>query len=753
MNSWRIRASVYLLATSFCLVANRATAQDAVEAAPYVWRNVTVGGGGFIPGIVFSRAEKGLVYLRSDMGGFYRWDALKQRWLPLNDAMAQSSYQGGESVAPDPVNPNVVYLAAGMYRWEPSAMMRSRDRGRTWQIFPVSFKMGGNEDGRGMGERLAVDPNSTNILMFGSRHNGLMRSQDYAQNWSPVDSFPNRGLGEPPRGSPETHGGLSFVVFDPHSAGQRDSNDKSPSRTIFVGSTDPGSAHLFRTDDAGQTWTSVSGGPNADWVPLQAQIDDQGRLFLTYSDSIGPNGVSAGGVFVLDTHSGLWTDITPGGRQGTREGGYCGLSLDRQHPGTLAVATLDRWHRGDTVFRTTDGGATWSDIAPMSQRDVSATPFLLWGNKQTRLGWWMAALAIDPFDSNHAAYGTGATIYATHDFSNVSHDQPTHWSPWVTGIEQTAIITLCSPSAGPPLLSGFGDIVGFVHDDLDKSPRGGFYQPTLGNTVMIDYAPLAPNVLVRAGDAAEANTSAAFSEDSGQTWQVISTGPAAERGRRSRGRMPPAIAVSADGRRFILTTDHAMLTTDRGASWTAVQGLPRDCRPIADRMNPQRFYSFDFATGQFFGSVDGGRRFAPLASQGLPADTAADRSIGPSWPLQAAPGKEGDLWYCGKAGLFHSLDGGKTFSQVQSDVRVRDLSFGKPAPGRAEPALFAIGSLGQLTAIFRSDDSGQSWIRLNDDQHQWGRRFRCICGDPRIFGRVYVGTDGRAILYGTPKDN
>ena len=67
-----------------------------------------------------------------------------------------------------------------MYRNDPSAILRSRDRGKTWDIFPVNFRMGGNEDGRGVGERLAVDPNDNRILYFGSRHDGLMRSTDAA---------------------------------------------------------------------------------------------------------------------------------------------------------------------------------------------------------------------------------------------------------------------------------------------------------------------------------------------------------------------------------------------------------------------------------------------------------------------------------------------------------------------------------------------------------------------------------------------
>ena len=60
-----------------------------------------------------------------------------------------------------------------------------RDRGNTWDVFPVSFRMGGNEDGRGVGERLAVDPNDNRVLFFGSRHEGLWKSTDCAATRMP----------------------------------------------------------------------------------------------------------------------------------------------------------------------------------------------------------------------------------------------------------------------------------------------------------------------------------------------------------------------------------------------------------------------------------------------------------------------------------------------------------------------------------------------------------------------------------------
>jgi hypothetical protein len=53
--------------------------------------------------------------------------------------------------------------------------------------------------------------------------------------------------------------------------------------------------------------------------------------------------------------------------------------------------------------------------------------------------------------------------------------------------------------------------------------------------------------------------------------------------------------------------------------------------------------------------------------------------------------------------------------------------------------------------VWRSEDGGASWLRINDDAHRWGRRFRAISGDPRVYGRVYIATDGRGLLYGDPK--
>jgi len=721
------------------------------DAVPnYRWRNVKVGAGGFIPGIVFSRVERDLAYARSDMGGAYRWDSAQSRWLPLQDDTPIGNDFGVESIAPDPVDPNVVHAAVGVSRREPAAMLRSDDRGTTWRRTPVDFRMGGNEDGRGLGERLAVDPNDTRILYFGSRHDGLQRSTDGGLTWRRVESFPVRGQGVSQLGP--THAGLSFVIFDPTSG-----TAGAGSRVILVGVADQGGARLIRSTDAGATWAAVEGGPRAELSAAKAELDDRGVLFLTCTLGIGPNGVSDGQVWRLDTKIDQWRDITPP----RPLGGFMGVAIDRTRPGVVMVSTLNRWQPGDTLWRSTDDGRNWTSLRERARRDVSATPYLYWGNDEPDFGWWIAALAIDPFNGERAVYATGATVYAT---SNLSA-RATDWTPWVEGIEQTAVITLVSLPTGPKLLTGFGDISGFAHEDLDRSPDLQFTTPVFANTNQIDYAGRAPNIVVRSGTPHEGvgsgghdGSTIAWSEDSGRSWKPLGrprpagAAEASPNPRMDLYRDAP-ITVTADGSTFVLATPQVAWSDDRGAGWRPSQGLPLLLRPVADRVDPLLLYALDFSNGGWFVSTDGARSFVQIASRGLPNDLNADRVTWreQSWPLKATPRHDGDLWFVSRSGLFRSRNAGQQFDRVASDLSVEMMDFGRSPPGKTYPALFAIGTRGDVRGVWRSNDEGVSWLRVNDARHQYGRRFRAIAGDPRVFGRVYVATDGRGVVYGEPE--
>src|ERR1044071_2044461 len=93
------------------------TPARAAASDPYTWKNVNIGGGGFIPGIIFNQSKQGLVYARTDIGGAYRWNTSTSRWVPLLDWVGFDNwgYNGAVSLATDAVDPDRVYVAAGMY--------------------------------------------------------------------------------------------------------------------------------------------------------------------------------------------------------------------------------------------------------------------------------------------------------------------------------------------------------------------------------------------------------------------------------------------------------------------------------------------------------------------------------------------------------------------------------------------------------------------------------------------------------------
>jgi len=98
-------------------------------------------------------------------------------------------------------------------------------------------------------------------------------------------------------------------------------------------------------------------------------------------------------------------------------------------------------------------------------------------------------------------------------------------------------------------------------------------------------------------------------------------------------------------------------------------------------------------------------------------------------------------------GLYHSTDSGASFIKIGSVSSAPLVGFGMAAPGAKYPAVYIVGTVGGVYGFFRSIDEGNSWTRINDDAHQYGYIF-AISGDPRIYGRVYLGTGGRGILYG-----
>ncbi|OZV84480.1 xyloglucanase [Micromonospora echinospora] len=750
-----LAAATAVLAVQVTVAPSGSAAAAAAE--PYSWKNVRIDGGGFVPGIVFNPTEKNLIYARTDIGGAYRWEQSTQSWTPLLDWVGNDKWgwNGVVSLATDPVQTNRVYAAVGMYTndWDPNngAILRSTDKGATWQATELPFKNGGNMPGRGMGERLAVDPNRNSIVYYAAEGgNGLWRSTDHGATWAKVANFPNVGnyVADPndSSGYQSQNQGLTWVSFDKSTG-----TAGNPTQTVYVGVADKQNP-VYRSTNGGTTWERIPGQPTG-YLAHKGVVDHVGgHLYIATSDTGGPYDGAKGDVWKFTRATGAWTQISPIPSSSTDAYfGYSGLTIDRQKPNTLMVATQISWWPDAIFWRSTDGGATWSRIWDWSSypnrtkkytMDISSVPWLDFGanpsppEEAPKLGWMNESVEIDPHDSNRFLYGTGATIYGSTELTKWDTGGTFTIKPMVRGLEETSVLDLVSPPSGAPLVSALGDVGGFRHDDLTAVPGKMFTQPVFTSSTSLDFAETKPAVMVRAGNFTDADrpgdSHVAFSTDGGANWfQGSEPG-----GINSGG----TVAAAADGSRFVWAPGDAgqqvVHSVGFGNSWTASTGLPANAVVESDRVNPQKFYGFK--AGTFYVSGNGGASFTASAATGLPATGNVK--------FKALPGREGDIWLAGEGGLWRSTDSGATFTKLARVSTAGNVGFGKAAPGRTYPALYLFGTVEGQHGVFRSDDTGATWVRINDDRHQYGNAGEALTGDPRVYGRVYLGTNGRGIL-------
>ncbi|HUJ71804.1 MAG TPA: cellulase, partial [Verrucomicrobiae bacterium] len=632
-----------------------------------------------------------------------------------------------------------------------AAILRSADRGKTFEWTDVPFKMGGNEMGRNNGERLAVDPNSSDILFFGSRRDGLWKSVDRAVTWEKVPGFPEISTTLPPppgltnftnrprrfRFQPQAVGIVS-VVFDPASG------KPGPATPVIYAAVSAPDSNLLYSADAGATWQLVTNRP-VGLRPTRLVRSPDGLLYLSYGKEPGPNVMTDGAVWKFDPKKSTWTDITPvKPTDGDQRFGYGAVNIDPQHPNVIMATTFARWNPMDEIFRSTNGGTTWMPLVEKGVWDHSSAPY-------TRMHkpHWMGDIEISPSNSNHVMFTTGYGIWSCRDITAADAGRPTHWEFFNHGLEETVPQGLISPPEGAHLLSALGDQDGFRHDDLTVSPPGGaFAGPRFSNSDSIAFAAGKPQIIVRAGSGGSEPVHAAISVDGGQSWQALGSEPPDTSGAGN-------IALSADAKTIVWTPRRGApyFSTDRGTNWTACLGLQPRQAVVADSINPARFYAFDSSTGRLDTSTNGAVSFLEGAAElpkaeEFPGGFGGGGGVGGE--VYATPGREGVLWIAFRhEGLYCSTNAGATFTKLGGVDEAYSLGFGKAAPGRDRPTLYLAGKIGDVQAIFRSDDDGRTWLRLNDDSHQYGW-VNHVTGDPRIYGRVHFATGGRGIIYGDP---
>ncbi|RYO85613.1 hypothetical protein DL763_007022 [Monosporascus cannonballus] len=725
-----------------------AAAAAPIEAA-FTWKNVRIGGGGgFVPGIVFHPRAKGVAYARTDIGGLYRLNAADDSWTSVTDGITDHANWhnwGIDAVALDPQNAGAVYAAVGMYTndWDPDngSIIRSSDKGATWAFSKLPFKVGGNMPGRGMGERLAVDPANSKILYFGARSgNGLWKSTDGGVTFSKVSSYTAVGTFIP---DPTDVGGyngdkqgLTFVTFDSTSKTINGATSR-----IFVGTADNTTASVYVSEDAGATWKAVPGQPRR-YFPHKCVLQPKEKaLYLTYSDGTGPYDGASGAVYRYDITASTWKDITPVTGEALTYG-FGGLGVDQLKPGTLVVASLNSWWPDAQLFRSTDSGATWSRIwewanyPNMNYYYSLTTPKAPWIKPgfldldTKRLGWMIETLEINPHDSDHWLYATGLTVYGGHDLTKWDTVHNVSIQSLADGIEEFAVLDLASAPGGSELLAAVADDSGFTFastSSLGTSPKTPWNNPMFSSSVSVDYAGNSVKNVIRIGNTAGAQQ-VAVSGDGGVTWNLYSGADTTKAG--------GSVAYSADASTVLWSTSgNGVQRSQHQSTFSAVSTLPSGAVIASDKKNNTVFYGGSGAT--FYVSKNAGTSFAKAGALGSAKEVRH---------IAAHPLKAGEVWVSTDVGLFHSTNYGASFTQASTAVsNTYQVALGRGSGNNWNIYAFGTGPAGPR--LYGSADNGASWADLQGSQSFGAIDSARLAGSANTAGQVFVGTNGRGVFY------
>ncbi|WP_236904494.1 dockerin [Collimonas fungivorans] len=680
-------------------------------------------------------------------------------------------------MAVDPTNANKVYMTTSMsVSYGNGRFYYSSNQGNTWNYVNLPFPVGSNDQGRAIGERLMVDPNLPSTLFYASRTAGLWKSTNYGMNWSQVTSLSpyvmtTNDISGSTSGSPI---GVEFVTFDTTVPTTGFTPTGSATKTIYIGIAPDYkglaglSSYLYKSTDGGATWAAVSTpsvvtsaiGSNQVHIPHLARAAD-GMFYVPFTTGAGPASGAPSFLYKFDGNN--WTQLISSASG--YYGGIGGLSVQGTGTSTkIAFGVSGTWGDGtwvQIVMRSADGGQTWAEIGRSGDSNgshnyhdasgtTSAASPSYWG--------WVDDLKIDPFNANHVSYVVGGGVWSTTE----AFSTPTpHWTFDVNGIEEMVNLAMMAPPPGASyiLASGQGDTGIYVHTSLTaaatRSPNLGT-SPLWGggNGTGIDMAWNKPSYIAAVGTIA--TSKGAYSTDSGVTWTNFLTLPpsASAAGDESK------VAVTADGSNVIWAVAGKVpyYTTDNGASWTATN-LPTPVvayHIAADRKNPLKVYAYEHGgnwwypsnSGKFYYSTNGGHTF-----------TASSQTWGPNGnnvtDLAVNPFAEGDVWLADANNLWHSVDSGVTWTKLTAMATVGveytnvhgaiKVALGVPAAGSSySAAVYLVGTINGTDGVYRSDDRGVTWVRIDDDNHRYGGVSR-IVADTSVYGRVFMA--GRGMIY------
>lgn len=762
----------------------------------YEYKNAPIPGGGYVTGLLYHPRQPGILYARTDIGGVYRYDYEKKHWKSLIDGVSMEDISETFPIACalDENHPEYLYIMSGINGQGYGKFSISEDYGETFIHKKIPVTVHGNLCGRGTGYRLAADKKDENILYFASQLDGLWKTTDRGDTWKRLT------LEENYMTCVWVSDDAKTIVAGTAGYTTRE-NDKLRGHSLYV-SYDAGQSfeRLMQPENVLVSDSKMNGlvasRYNYDGTYLYVTMNVTGRwnyvVDLGYSCDSGD--VIGGKVLRYYFSEGKiagYDDITPDAdgvlTKKFLNYGFGGISSCKAMPGLLACSTLCREKEGDEIiYLSKDYGNSWSvSLCGLEKGELYFNTSYMKPeyNGNHCLLHWMSDIKINPFDPNEVWFNSGTGVFMT---DALLGEHPRYHDA-CAGIEETVHLNVYAPVAGEAeLIDIVGDLGGFAFRNLDEPCKNSF-DDREGNRyitcINADISDADSNlgiVTARGNWKGKTKGGLVRTRDNFKTFERISMpfGINAEIDRKLHEIENPNVnagwvAMSPDGTNIVwsvadgirLPVELVIISNDGGKNFQKAGVFDLKGNPVkkgylkvfSDRTGNDLFYGFGGAS-EIYVSRDGGKNFYqkqpeetfPICDFGY-IDTANKTEV------RGEGGKSGVFYMAlGDAGLYKfCYDTGTDEIHVKRLTDAKDacyrMGLGVIGEGREylteEKAIYFCGRLDGEYGFYRTLDEGKSYERLNRENQMYGE-INSIDGDKRKFGRFFLATGSRGVLYG-----
>jgi len=305
------------------------------------WRMIGPFRGGRTVAAVGIPSQPNVFYIGVNNGGVWKTTDAGRTWVPVFDDQPTGSI-GALAIAPS--DPNVIYAGCGEGLQRPDlatgdGMYKSTDGGKTWTHL-------GLRDGQQI-PAIAVDPSDPNRLFVAvlghpygpNEERGIFRSTDGGQTFTKVLY------------RDENTGGVD-VILDPSNprvvyAALWEARQGPWENAAFQGN----GSGLFKSIDGGTTWKDLSAGlpEELSRIGLEVSPAQPNRLYAIV------NAKTNSGLYRSDDAGQTWTRTNEDPRIWGRAGDFNEVRSDPKNPDVVYVANVVTW-------KSEDGGKTFNSF-------------------------------------------------------------------------------------------------------------------------------------------------------------------------------------------------------------------------------------------------------------------------------------------------------------------------------------------------------------------------------------------------------